>query len=129
MERAPRLNQSELGLPPGELERHIAWDIGAADLARRLSARLDAPLFLSGASRLLIDLNRPLWGPTSIPATSEATAIPGNQDLDPDRLREAFGLFPSGVVAVAAEVDGMGAKFASGALKIAPTPEDAKGGR
>jgi len=29
-----------------------------------------------------------------------------NQDLDPDRLREAFGVFPSGVVAVAAEVDG-----------------------
>ncbi|KRA39346.1 flavin reductase [Nocardioides sp. Root614] len=29
-----------------------------------------------------------------------------NQDLDPDRLREAFGFFPSGVVAVAAEIDG-----------------------
>lgn len=29
-----------------------------------------------------------------------------NQDLDPSRLREAFGVFPSGVVAVAAEVDG-----------------------
>ena len=29
-----------------------------------------------------------------------------NQDLDPGRLREAFGTFPSGVVAVAAEVDG-----------------------
>jgi flavin reductase (DIM6/NTAB) family NADH-FMN oxidoreductase RutF len=29
-----------------------------------------------------------------------------NQDLDPDRLRQAFGIFPSGVVAVAAEVDG-----------------------
>jgi flavin reductase (DIM6/NTAB) family NADH-FMN oxidoreductase RutF len=29
-----------------------------------------------------------------------------NQDLDPVRLREAFGTFPSGVVAVAAEVDG-----------------------
>jgi flavin reductase (DIM6/NTAB) family NADH-FMN oxidoreductase RutF len=29
-----------------------------------------------------------------------------NQDLDPDRLRQAFGVFPRGVVAVAAEVDG-----------------------
>lgn len=29
-----------------------------------------------------------------------------NQDLDASRLREAFGVFPSGVVAVAAEVDG-----------------------
>ncbi|WP_028635583.1 flavin reductase family protein [Nocardioides sp. URHA0032] len=32
--------------------------------------------------------------------------LPTNQDLDPGRLREAFGVFPSGVVAVAAEVDG-----------------------
>ena len=29
-----------------------------------------------------------------------------NQDLDPARLRQAFGVFPSGVVAVAAAVDG-----------------------
>lgn len=29
-----------------------------------------------------------------------------NQDLDPVRLRRAFGVFPSGVVAVAAAVDG-----------------------
>lgn len=29
-----------------------------------------------------------------------------NQDLDPARLRKAFGIFPTGVVAVAAEVEG-----------------------
>ena len=29
-----------------------------------------------------------------------------NQDLDPERVREAFGIFPSGVVDVAAQVDG-----------------------
>ena len=34
------------------------------------------------------------------------TRLTTNQDLDPARLREAFGVFPSGVVAVAAEVDG-----------------------
>lgn len=34
------------------------------------------------------------------------TALSTNQDLDPQRLREAFGIFPSGVVAVAAQVDG-----------------------
>ncbi len=32
--------------------------------------------------------------------------FPTNQDLDPARLRRAFGVFPTGVVAVAAEVDG-----------------------
>ena len=34
------------------------------------------------------------------------TTFPTNQDLDPVELRQAFGIFPSGVVAVAAEVDG-----------------------
>ena len=33
-------------------------------------------------------------------------SFPTNQDLDPVRLRQAFGIFPSGVVAVAAQVDG-----------------------
>ncbi|MET0415524.1 MAG: flavin reductase family protein [Actinoplanes sp.] len=34
------------------------------------------------------------------------TALHTNQDLDPARLREVFGIFPSGVVAVAALVNG-----------------------
>jgi flavin reductase (DIM6/NTAB) family NADH-FMN oxidoreductase RutF len=33
-------------------------------------------------------------------------SFPTNQDLDPRRLRRALGIFPSGVVAVAAQVDG-----------------------
>ncbi|MEJ3750312.1 flavin reductase family protein [Actinomycetes bacterium KLBMP 9797] len=33
------------------------------------------------------------------------TTLRTNQDLDPHRLREVFGIFPSGVVAVAAVVD------------------------
>ncbi|MES2710095.1 MAG: N-formylglutamate amidohydrolase [Pseudomonadota bacterium] len=70
-----------LGLPPAELQRHIAWDIGTAALSRRLSALLDAPLILSGASRLLIDCNRPPGVPSSIPIVSEATVIPGNQGI------------------------------------------------
>jgi predicted N-formylglutamate amidohydrolase len=83
-----------LGLPPAELERHIAWDIGAAELARRLSARLDAPLFLAGTSRLLIDLNRPLHAPSSIPEVSEATPIPGNRGIDPaERARRQAAWF------------------------------------
>jgi len=37
---------------------------------------------------------------------SVVTSLQTNQDLDATRLREAFGAFPSGVVAVASEVDG-----------------------
>ena len=38
--------------------------------------------------------------------TTLHTSFPTNQDLDPALLREAFGIFPTGVVAVAAEVEG-----------------------
>ena len=34
-----------------------------------------------------------------------ASGLTTNQDLDPAALRQAFGVFPSGVVAVAAEID------------------------
>ena len=41
------------------------------------------------------------------------TRLATNQDLDPGRLREAFGAFPSGVVAVAADVDGVATGLAA----------------
>ena len=68
-----------LGLPDAELQRHIAWDIGAAGLARRLADLLDAVLIAQTYSRLAIDCNRPPSTPASIPQISEATAIPGNR--------------------------------------------------
>jgi len=71
-----------LGLPPAELARHIAWDIGAAEVTRRLAFRLDAPAVLSGVSRLVIDCNRPFDDASSIPELSDGTAIPGNRGLD-----------------------------------------------
>ena len=61
-EHASRLlprGYGRLGLPPEAFDRHIAWDLGAAEVAMRLACILDAPLFLAGYSRLLIDLNRP----------------------------------------------------------------------
>jgi predicted N-formylglutamate amidohydrolase len=70
-----------LGLAPEHLERHIAWDRGAASLTRRLAALLDSAALLGTYSRLLIDLNRPPDAPGSIPTVSERTAIPGNVDL------------------------------------------------
>jgi len=76
------IRYGNLGLAEPELSRHIAWDIGAAALARDLAARLDAPLFLHGYSRLLIDPNRPLAALDSIPTSSESTIIPGNAGID-----------------------------------------------
>ena len=84
---------AHLGLAPEDRLRHIAWDIGAAELARRLSAQLDAPLFLAGYSRLLIDCNRPPGVPSSIPARSEETDIPGNHDLSAEEVAQRVALY------------------------------------
>ncbi|MFQ5784390.1 MAG: N-formylglutamate amidohydrolase [Alphaproteobacteria bacterium] len=70
-----------LGLPDFERERHIAWDISAARVARRLSARFDATLVLQTYSRLVIDCNRQPGGDGSIATLSEITEVPGNRDL------------------------------------------------
>jgi len=83
-----------LGLDASDMDRHIAWDIGAAGLAERMSERLDAPLVMQVYSRLVIDCNRPLTAPTSIAMVSEATEIAGNKGLSPQqvhaRVREVF---------------------------------------
>ncbi len=70
-----------LGLDEAVRTRHIGWDIGAAELARRLSARFDAPLVLAGYSRLVIDCNREFDDPTSIPTVSDGIEIPGNRAI------------------------------------------------
>jgi len=72
----------DLGLPPSELARHIAWDIGAAGVTEVLSEIIDAPAVLCGTSRLVIDCNRHLDAPTLIPEVSDGTVIPGNLHLD-----------------------------------------------
>ena len=70
-----------LGVPRSELQRHIAWDIGAAAVTRSLATMLDAVAFLGTCSRLLIDLNRPLESASSIVTRSEQTDIPANAGI------------------------------------------------
>jgi predicted N-formylglutamate amidohydrolase len=74
----------DLGLPAGELTRHIAWDIGIAGVAEALSKQLDAHLIVQRYSRLVIDCNRPPHVASSIPRISEATVIPGNEGMPPE---------------------------------------------
>jgi len=91
--RIPR-RLGSLGVSDSELQRHIAWDIGAANLGRLLSARLDAVLIAQTYSRLVIDVNRPPGSPESIVTLSEHTSIPGNEALTAldvqQREREVF---------------------------------------
>ncbi len=78
--RIPR-RLGDLGLSEAERQRHIAWDIGAAAVGRRLSESLDAALVLQGYSRLVVDCNRSPNVTSSVPVLSESTPIPGNKDL------------------------------------------------
>jgi predicted N-formylglutamate amidohydrolase len=80
--RAIPLALGDLGLPPTELTRHIAWDIGIAGVADALSRQLDAHLIAQAYSRLVIDCNRPPSAPSSIPRISEVTIIPGNEGIE-----------------------------------------------
>jgi predicted N-formylglutamate amidohydrolase len=94
-----RLPQSlgTLGLPEPELQRHIAWDIGAEKVARLLSQLMDAPLVLQRYSRLAYDCNRPPDSADAMPEISETTHIPGNRHLSPEdkrmRTREIYRPF------------------------------------
>ncbi len=79
--RIPR-RLGDLGLPAAELERHIAWDIGALGVATQVAEALDAPLVAQNYSRLVIDCNRDPAVASSIPKVGESIDIPGNIGLD-----------------------------------------------
>ena len=91
--RVPR-RLDGLGLGPAALADHIGWDPGAAAVARLLARDLDAPLVLSGYSRLVIDCNRPLASGNSIPDVSADVVVPGNQSAErAEREERAQALF------------------------------------
>jgi predicted N-formylglutamate amidohydrolase len=72
----------DLGLDEAARSRHIAWDIGAAEVTRHLTEILDAPAALSGFSRLVVDCNRAHDDPTAMRQISDGTIVPGNRGLD-----------------------------------------------
>ncbi len=83
-----------LGLCDDQLETHIAWDIGAKQVAGELAVLFDAPLIAGGFSRLVIDLNRHLDDPTLIVEQSDHIPVPGNRNLGhADRQRRIQWLY------------------------------------
>jgi predicted N-formylglutamate amidohydrolase len=99
-----------LGLASGSLGRHIAYDIGAAWLTRRLAARLGAPAVLSTFSRLLIDPNRGADDPTLVMRLSDGAIVPGNARADAAEIARRLKLYWTPYRdAVAETVEAMGA--------------------
>jgi predicted N-formylglutamate amidohydrolase len=95
-----------LGLSETDLQRHIAWDIGARGVASRMAAILDAVFIAQAYSRLVVDCNRPPGAPTSITPRSERTDIPGNHDLSPaDAAARVSEIFVPYHARITAELD------------------------
>lgn len=78
----PSVGGGSLGLSDGDMERHIAYDVGAAGVTKALADTLGAPAILSNFSRLVIDPNRGLDDPTLLMKIYDGTVIPANRDAD-----------------------------------------------
>ena len=87
------VNRGDLGIATVDMARHIAWDVGAAGVARALARRLDAPAILTTFSRLVIDPNRGEDDPTLLMKLYDGTIIPANRHAGAEeaaRRLEAF---------------------------------------
>ncbi|ANW03045.1 N-formylglutamate amidohydrolase [Bradyrhizobium icense] len=87
--RVPRC-LGDLGVHSSEMERHIAYDVGAEAVSRRLASALHAPLYIQPYSRLVIDCNRPLEATDLIPEVSDGAEIPRNLALTPEERMLRF---------------------------------------
>jgi predicted N-formylglutamate amidohydrolase len=97
-----------LGLPREALDRHIAYDIGAADVTRALARILGGPAVLSTYSRLIIDPNRGLDDPTLVMRYSDGAIVPGNAYVDATEIaRRSTRLWAPYRQEIAATVDAM----------------------
>jgi predicted N-formylglutamate amidohydrolase len=95
-----------LGLSDADRLRHIAWDIGAAEVAIRLAGNLGAMAILQTYSRLAIDCNRPPHVESSIATISETTEITGNLSIgDHDRACRIAAIFTPYHDLIGAELD------------------------
>ncbi len=84
----------DLGLADHYLHQHIAWDVGAAGVARQLGKLLGVGVIYGGYSRLVLDLNREPTDVGAIPALTDGILVPGNLALaDTDREARRDSLF------------------------------------
>ena len=78
----PQVGGGDLGLPRTDMERHIAYDVGAYGVARHLGELLNGPVIASNFSRLVIDPNRGEDDPTLLMKLYDGSVIPANREAD-----------------------------------------------
>ena len=89
----PEVCGGDLGLPPADMGRHIAYDVGAAGVVLALAEALGGPAILSRFSRLVIDPNRGEDDPTLVMRLYDATIVPGNRDVTPPEVERRLDAF------------------------------------
>jgi predicted N-formylglutamate amidohydrolase len=72
----------DLGIDPAALTRHVAIDIGVADVGAIMAQRPGIAAFQGNVSRLVCDLNREPEAAGLMPEASDGHAIPGNVGAD-----------------------------------------------
>lgn len=89
----PSVAGGDLGLPPQDMARHIAWDVGAWGVAQELGERLNGPVIGTDFSRLVIDPNRGEDDPTLVMRLYDGTIIPANRHVDRAEIERRLDLF------------------------------------
>lgn len=91
--RVPDEVGGDLGLPPEDMERHIASDPGALGVARAMAEALDGPMIHTDFSRLVIDPNRGEDDPTLVMKLYDGSIIAGNRHVDAAEVERRLTLF------------------------------------
>ncbi|UWQ10622.1 N-formylglutamate amidohydrolase [Aliiroseovarius crassostreae] len=89
----PCVNGGDLGLPEADMNRHIAYDVGAAGVTRHLSRLLNSPAILSRFSRLVVDPNRGEDDPTVLMKLYDGSIIPANRHADATERERRLAAF------------------------------------
>lgn len=100
-----------LGLPPEDMARHIAFDVGARGVTMRMAERLGARAVLSTFSRLVIDPNRGEHDPTLVMKLYDGSIIEGNRKVGAEETERRLNLYHRPYhAAIRAEIDDIEAR-------------------
>ena len=86
------VNGGTLGLSDADMNRHIAYDVGAAGVTLELAKALNSTAILSNFSRLVIDPNRGEDDPTLVMKLYDGTIISGNRHVDASEIEARLDL-------------------------------------
>lgn len=105
------VNDGTLGLSGHDMNRHIAFDVGAREVTAHLAELLDAHAVLSRFSRLVVDPNRGEDDPTILMKLCDGSIIPGNRYADTvEKERRLEAYYRPYHAALNAQIDHMIAK-------------------